>query len=186
MDSLTASPEPRSLLATGIAGRERSILIAALLLLVGIGIASILWVNNGTFTFTLDDAYIHLRLAREISHGHYGYNAGEAGAPPSSIAYPFLLAPFVALGGGPPAALLFNAVPLVLIAAQLHRWIEADLGAGPRRASVATAFVLVGYNLIGLVFAGMETLLQIWLCVLICVGLWRIVSARVDPGWSFW
>ena len=167
MDSRTGPTD----VTAGIAERERLVLLAALILLVAIGLASILWLNNGTFTFTLDDAYIHLRLAREISHWHYGYNAGEAASPASSIAYPFLLAPFVALGVGPAAALLFNVIPLLLFTAQAHRWLEHELGTGARRATMLTAFLLCGFNLVGLAFAGMETVLQVWLCLLVCRGL---------------
>ena len=44
--------------------------------------------------YSLDDPYIHLALARQILHGHYGINPGEFAAPSSSILWPFLLAPF--------------------------------------------------------------------------------------------
>ena len=185
MDSLPAS-ERGLLPETDASAREQRILVAAVILLASIGIASILLVNGGTFTFTLDDAYIHLRLAREIGHGHYGYNTGEAASPASSIAYPFLLAPFVALGAGPAAALLFNLVPLVLFTAQAHHWLDQELRLGARRATILTAFMLCGFNLPGLAFAGMETLLQVWLCLLVCRGISRTVSGTGEPGTPFW
>ena len=50
--------------------------------------------NEGLFTYTLDDPYIHLRLAENISQGHYGINPSEYSAPSSSILWPFLLVPF--------------------------------------------------------------------------------------------
>ena len=31
--------------------------------------------------YSLDDPYIHLALARQILHGHYGINPGEFAAP---------------------------------------------------------------------------------------------------------
>jgi hypothetical protein len=60
-------------------------------------LAAIVLLNGGHFTYALDDAYIHLALARNIAHGHYGVNAGEFAAPASSALWPFLLAPFAAL-----------------------------------------------------------------------------------------
>ena len=63
MDTLTA-PETRYPCASEGGERERLIVVAAVIVLVLIGLASILLVNGGVFTFTLDDAYIHLRLAR--------------------------------------------------------------------------------------------------------------------------
>ena len=186
MDTRTA-PETRYRGASEGGERERLIFVGGVIVLALIGLASILLVNGGVFTFTLDDAYIHLRLAREISHGHYGYNPGEPASPASSIGYPFLLAPFVAFGAGPAAALLFNLIPLVFFTIQAHRWLSEELRTGLRGAAILTSFMLCGFNLIGLVFAGMETVLQVWLCLLVCRGLWRIVSGDgSEPGTAFW
>ncbi len=57
-------------------------------------LACILILNNGTFAYTLDDAYIHLSLSEQIARGHYGLNAAEYSSPASSILVPILLAPF--------------------------------------------------------------------------------------------
>ena len=63
-------------------------------LLIGIGfllviilaeVVALLRLNNGHLVYTLDDPYIHLALAENIIHGHYGVNAGEFSAPSSSI-----------------------------------------------------------------------------------------------------
>src|SRR3989442_3378698 len=61
-------------------------------------LASILRLNEGRFTYTLDDPYIHLALAERIREGHYGINPGEPSAPSSSILWPFLLAPVAGSG----------------------------------------------------------------------------------------
>src|SRR5262245_45707833 len=57
-------------------------------LLIGL-IAAILVLNGGTFTYTLDDPYIHLSVSEQIRSGSYGINPHEASAPSSSILYPF-------------------------------------------------------------------------------------------------
>ena len=41
-------------------------------------LATILWMTRGHFSYSLDDAYIHLALAQQIVHGHYGINASES------------------------------------------------------------------------------------------------------------
>jgi len=73
-----------------------------LVLLVLVG-----FMTNWQFIYTLDDPYIHLALAKGISHFHYGINASEFSAPSSSILWPFLMAPFASLQG-------FWLVPLVV------------------------------------------------------------------------
>ena len=50
--------------------------------------------SNNFFTYTLDDPYIHLELAKNIFGGNHGINITEFSAPSSSIIFPFLLAPF--------------------------------------------------------------------------------------------
>ena len=47
---------------------------------------------DGHLIYTLDDPYIHLRLAQIILRGGYGINIGEYSSPCSSIIYPYLLA----------------------------------------------------------------------------------------------
>src|SRR3954447_15747321 len=61
-------------------------LVAALLL-------SIAHRTGGHFVYALDDPYIHLALAENLAHGHYGLNATEFASPSSSILWPFLLVP---------------------------------------------------------------------------------------------
>src|ERR1700742_688744 len=92
-------------------GFRRSIhpvILATGIVFAALVIASVFAENSGHFSFSLDDPYIHLRLAENIVHGTYGINPGEYSAPSSSILWPFLLAPLVALGLGQYAALLLN------------------------------------------------------------------------------
>src|ERR1700761_8124302 len=52
---------------------------------------SILVMNDGKLTYSLDDPYVHLSVSEQIWHGHYGVNPGEVASPSSSILFPFLL-----------------------------------------------------------------------------------------------
>lgn len=81
-----------------LAGRFRCHLQLAALALPLIAIfAFILVETKGHFTYTLDDPYIHLALAKNIWLGHYGINPGEMSSPSSSLLWPFVLAPFAAI-----------------------------------------------------------------------------------------
>jgi hypothetical protein len=41
--------------------------------------------TRGHFSYYLDDAYIHLALAQQIAHGHYGLNASEPSSPSQAL-----------------------------------------------------------------------------------------------------
>ena len=71
---------------------------------------AVLHYNHGKFMFYTDDPYIHLALAQQIAHGHYGINVGEASSPSSSILWPFLIAPLTLLGSPVYGVLLLNVL----------------------------------------------------------------------------
>jgi hypothetical protein len=146
----------------------------------------ILILGGGSFTYTLDDPYIHLALAKNIMLGSYGINPGEPAAPSSSIIWPFLLAPFSVFPGP-----FFELVPLVVNLLCLSAFIcilnalFADL---PTRLRLVTmACVVLSLNVFGLVFNGMEHELQVALVALIVLSLVRrhyryfFVAATILP-----
>lgn len=132
---------------------------------VGLLLASVLALNGGTLIYTLDDPYIHLALAKQIFHGHYGINPSEFSAPSSSILWPFLLAPFTLLGNAMlMVPLALNLLFSYLTFMQLARLLE--------RVSTLPKLVILGgwmlaTNFYGLIFNGMEHCLQVLLVVLI-------------------
>lgn len=147
--------------------------------LVYITYLSAVTLTGGTFVYSLDDPYIHLTVARRIASGAYGFNSGEFAAPCSSILWPFLLAPFVALGIGELAPfglnLLFSGGVL---------WTAFRL-VSPKGA-LGTAFLgifVVATNLVGLCFQGMEHVLQLWLTLAAVLGLVRLEEEDAPPGW---
>lgn len=155
-------------------------------LFMGAGFLAILANNGGHFSFALDDPYIHLAMAEEILHGHYGINAGEPAAAASSIVFPFLLAPLVAAGLGQFSALLVNVGALFLtLAAAVGLLGEARIPVGRiPGVGLAVAAVLLGLDLIGLVFVGLEHGLQVADALFCLWGLLRYLgSRRVAPWW---
>src|SRR5476651_1822788 len=129
--------------------------------------------------YSLDDPYIHLALARQILHGHYGINAGEFAAPSSSILWPFLLAPFTFTRVSEYLPLALDLAALVASVWWLQRWLETYLS--PWWALVATAAVAFALKLYGLVLTGMENSLQVTLTVIVAVS---FVQNRLR--WPFW
>lgn len=127
----------------------------------------ILIINFGNFTYTLDDPYIHLELAKNIVFGNYGINSNEYSAPSSSIIWPLILAPFMfAPKIGVYAPLLLNIIFSLMTFNLLLRNLN---GVGGK----ARGFILAGWclatNFYGLIFSGMEHSLQVFLVTFIAL-----------------
>lgn len=140
--------------------------------------------NNGMFVYTLDDPYIHLALAENIMDGHYGVNMQEFSAPSSSIIWPFLLAPLSGSHWTPLALnFIFGLAVLFLV------WRLLDENLVIRSIQIRTAlitlflglFVLTS-NLIGLMFTGMEHVLQVLLVTAIARELIRETQGKGVNG----
>lgn len=145
--------------------------ISFLLLLVLIELAAILALNSGKFVYTLDDPYIHLALAENLLQGHYGINPGELSAPSSSILWPFLLAPFTALPFGELAPLLLNLLSALFSVFFIWKILDHAIAADNlehkhKLLFFLTIFLILGVNLVGLVFLGMEHTLQVLLVLM--------------------
>ena len=156
----------------------------ALFFLLGGLVVQTLWIlhlSGGHFSYTLDDAYIHLALAENLAGGHYGVNHGEHSAAASSIVWPFLLLPLLGLpgAGGP---LLLNglaALGALLVWARLLHLGFADA----RLRGLALLLLVPATNLLGLVFTGMEHTLQVLLASLALWGLARRGAEGRAPLW---
>jgi hypothetical protein len=171
---------------------------------VALYLVAVLWLggdivhrNDGVFTYSLDDPYIHLALAKNLAHGHYGINPGELSSPSSSILWPFLLVPFAGRPWHMYLPLLLNVLFCGLSAGLIGRTVAAwDWGEpDPSRArperhwtafalrfGVAAALMLVA-NLAGLTFVGMEHGLQVLLTIACAVGMLEALRRRRIPAW---
>lgn len=139
----------------------------------------ILKANNGVFTFTADDAYVHFKQAANILKGHYGINQGEFSAPCSSILWPMFLAPFTLLPGLPWIVLFLN-LGIVIATVRLQFFIIRQTfgkhSSAPDRSKKLLAGLLmisliILTNLMPLLFSGMEYVWQIFIVHLIMLGL---------------
>ena len=147
-------------------------------------LVAVLGTTAGRLIYSLDDAYIHLALAERLAQGHYGINLGEITSPSSSVIWPFLML----LGAGTAA---HQFVPLVLNTAfgagtawLLGRATNAlTLPAGLSSIAVACLLVL-GTNLVGLAFTGLEHSLQVLLAVTVAVALIEHQRGTMIPTWA--
>lgn len=165
-------------------------LVAGLSIAVAALLAVSLWHDGGAVVYTLDDAYIHLRLAANIARGHYGIAPGEASSPSSSILWPLLLAPFAALAW-------FEWVPFAIcllaaagIAVVFARVLREAVGPAHTRAQVVAQvacglLALLVCNTVGLVFLGLEHELQVLLSLLLVLELFRVARGAA-PGRATW
>jgi hypothetical protein len=170
-------------------GRRIAIAVAATVLLIcAAELVAILTLNDRHLIYSLDDAAIHLAVAENIARGHYGVNLGEVSAPASSIAWPFLIAPFARLRFGEYAPLLIN-LPITIGTAVLFVQILARaLGQFRRRHErllglVMTLILLPVTNIVGVLFTGMEHSLQVFLAVLTLFGIIREQETGRVPWW---
>jgi len=148
--------------------------VLALILLAEL--AAILLLNGGMFTYSLDDPYIHLRLAQNIAGGTYGLNPGEASSPSSSILWPFLMALFAVVRAEQFAPLVINCLAALMAVPILWIFLSTALGeptdaAARRKYILLIIFLALGMNLAGLAFTGMEHSLQVLLTLMLVTGL---------------
>lgn len=157
-------------------------------LLIGAEFASILLLNGGTFSYSLDDPYIHLALAENLARGHYGVNMGEFSSASSSVLWPLLLTPFAFFSAGAWAPLLLNTIFAFWTLLLLWRILVAEIfpGQGARNPFLAAAtatLLILATNMVGLIFTGMEHSLQIFLTVAVFAGLVLEIRKGRVPWW---
>lgn len=191
-ESLPPPPLPAETVPPGPAGRPRPAALTPERVLLGVvgtvmaGATVLVARRTGGFSYTLDDPYIHLRVAQQIARGHYGMNPGEASAPASSALWPFLLAP-VARWGFAIWAPLALAAACTLASARItmaivaRGWRSLD-PAGWRSAAIAGAIVLAS-GTVAVAFTGMEHSLQIALTLAVFLGVGRVADGESPPRW---
>ncbi len=163
-------------------------LLGSLVLLV-----SLLRHTHGLVVYALDDPYIHLALAEQLAHGHYGINASESTSPSSSLLWPFLLVPLAETRVHALLPLFLNLVcgsgTAWLIGLCLTRWSrlrsrDSLLDNGHlvwTKRVIAGVLLLLVANLWTLTFIGMEHCLQILLATICAFGITEVLSGRLMP-----
>lgn len=158
--------------------RDALRLLAAVVFVIVFESILIVWVTGGNFTYTLDDAYIHMALAENLARfGHYGINSEEYSAASSSILWPFLLVPFFKIGLVDYGPFILNvlfamgsALTLLLVLSSV-----ADDSDGEQTLWPWALLLFLSINGFGLVFTGMEHSLHVLLTLLIVYSINRIL-----------
>ncbi len=147
-----------------------------------VALQAVAFVRAGVFEYPLDDVYIHLAMASNMTHGTYGVNAGEAASASSSILYPVLLMPF-------PDTEVQRLLPLFwnTLAVAGCGWVwgliaqEAALSGIVGGVAVLAAPIYL--NMSGVAFTGMEAAPHMLASLLILLGLWRVLTGRGVATW---
>lgn len=148
-----------------------------------------LWLTRGNLVYGVDDAYVHLALAERLAHGLYGLNPHEFCAPSSSIVWPFLLLIGVGTSWHVYVPLALNWICGLGTAYMVGRcvdewpWEREGRFASGKRAITTILFVL-GFNLLGITYLGLEHMLQILLAVMCAYGIIRVSRGAEMPWWA--
>lgn len=151
-----------------------------------IELALCLMQTRGTLVFGLDDPYIHIDVAKQIRHLHYGFNEGEFSSPSSSIVWPFILAITpVPTGWLPYAALAYNFLSFIALARVLALLFEGVLLPGIGWLSLAIGWAIADNMAVsGLI--GMEHGLQTLLGCCCLLALRYLAERRSSRPWLCW
>ncbi|MDN3695116.1 hypothetical protein QWZ06_24215 [Chryseobacterium tructae] len=141
----------------------KSFLITAAVFL-GVCTVYLLLMLSGTenyFTYILDDAYIHLAMAKNFAlHGVWGITEYSFSSSSSSPIFTFLLSGFIyLLGNHELIPLVFNCVCAVLLIFFLNRYYSRYFSEN-RPVIIASVFTLAFTSIPLLIFSGMEHVLQ--------------------------
>ncbi len=167
--------EPKSPSALARAGVALPLLIAGLLFIDAFSRMP----DNQPFTYPLDDAYIHLAMARQlVESGNWGVTPTEFAPASSSLGWTVLLALGHKLGGDrvPIVLNLLAAVALLLVI--YRRWLPSGVVA----AVVATSVTVAVLPLVPLTFLGMEHVLHALASVLFAIEAVSVVEGAAKKS----
>jgi protein involved in polysaccharide export with SLBB domain len=143
--------------------------------------------TGGTFTYPIDDAFIHLAIAKHlVFDGVYGITRYAFTAASSSIVWPFLLAGVMKVVGDQVTIPLFlNVAAGVALVWVLHRALEREAPAfGPALRTLVLVGIVFLIPLAALMAIGMEHVLHMALTVAFVVEGSLVVAGEKEPGWA--
>ncbi len=156
--------------------------VIILLLLVWLIVSRSITQNHGHLGYALDDAYIHMAIAKNLSqHGVWGITRYGFTPASSSLLWTLLLSLTYRIAGVNPAApLLWNIIfaVLVLVAADA---ILSSYKASPALRLITLLSIILLVPLPALIISGMEQSLQTLLTLLAVFLTARLISGE-SPG----
>jgi hypothetical protein len=166
-----------------------------LLILAYLGVAIWMWVSiserTGSWSYTLDDPYIHGAIARNIAeHGSFGIIPGEYSGASSSILWTLSLAVAYLFFG--PAAWVCGALATLFGMLAIERTARCMELAGlkPISRTVVTAVAIAATPILPILSTGMEHCMHIWALAGLLASLMALSKGQpVRPGvvflWAF-
>lgn len=171
---------------------RKLILFCAILYLLSVsGMFLAIWTSNGGhFTYALDDPYIHLALAENLAHGHYGINPVQFSSPSSSVLWPLLLVPLAGTRFHVFLPLLWNFIfgltASCLIGYAVATWppqVDNDGRMAWWKQAITSLLLMLVANLVSLTLTGMEHVLQVLLAICCAIGVMKALSGNRIPYW---
>lgn len=145
------------------------LLICILLLLTVSGLLyfKILIDNNYNFVYTLDDAYIHMAMAKNFAaHGVWGISPFEFTSSSSSIIWTLILSGFYfVVGPNQYIPIVLNLIFAILVLDSSYRILKKRSLKNPAIMLILILLIFVS-PLPPLMFTGLEHVLHIWLSIL--------------------
>jgi hypothetical protein len=138
--------------------------------------------NRGQLVYALDDAYIHMAIAKNVAmHGVWGVTAYEFSSSSSSLLWTGLLSGVYALVGPNEISPLLINIFLAMAVIALTYLILRKEKLQPFFAFIVLTVMMFLTSLFALVFSGMEHVLQVFLSILF-VYLSAVSLANTDRG----
>jgi hypothetical protein len=144
----------------------------------------VLNINDGHLVYALDDAYIHMSIAKNFAtQGVWGVTAEAFTSSTSSPLWTLLIAmSYVIFGVNTLSPFVFNIIFAVGLLVSAHV-ILRRYGAPPWLGAVALLAITVGVPLNPLIFLGMEHLLHALVALLLLFTAGPLIAAPPTRGW---
>jgi hypothetical protein len=151
-DSVSSPPRGRGLLR----GRVWPPIALGLAFCIGY-LAVEVYLLSGKLGFPLDDSWIHLQFARNLAAGNgLSFNPGELVPGSTAPLWTALLSLVFYLPGGPLVWVKLCGIVCYLVGGTVTYRLAAELGLGPRLATLATALTLATSWLVWSALSGLE------------------------------
>jgi hypothetical protein len=138
--------------------------------------------TGGVFMYPVDDAFIHMELARNLAfHETWGINPGEFGSASSSVLYTLLLSLlFRVFSDHTIIPLIVNGVAAILLLAAIQRWLIRH-NMKPAVQLLVLLVVIFLVPLPTLIMSGMEHTLQCLFSFLFVFGFADWITGHRPP-----
>ncbi|MCS4303011.1 hypothetical protein [Chryseobacterium sp. BIGb0232] len=167
--------------------------LITMVLFLGVGMVYLFLMMSGTenyFTYILDDAYIHLAIAKNFAfHGVWGVTQYSFSSTSSSPVFTVILSSLIyVFGDHELIPLLFNTVTAFFMIFFLNKYFS-DYFSEARSVIAAVFFTVLFTSVPMLVFSGMEHVLQAMVIVVnvLCFERWKGSEYKDNycSGWFY-